>query len=524
MGEAVCPGPRARSMANSLAAWVPDDVVTFHLLLVLGGAAGYLLAWTRRADPPSRRLLAALLPLAALVAMAGMALQVLTAPYEEWNSARLAPSFALSLGHPIYPGKDEGPVLNTIYGPLAYLAYLPAVLARSPDEACMIGVTLAAVMFLTPWILFLLAPLREDPIGTLAAFLGLVLLTLSIYGLRYSAFLVHADAPLLCLGGVACWLLRRGNGSDHARAPLAACLAAASCLVKQTGLFLVPGLVIHVTREGGARSACRFLAHGLLATTALVLLSLARFDASGLGFNMITIPSSHAWGSNLPHVAGELALLLFPVLLVIFGGSRREGPGPDVVLLTVAGLSMMPAALLGRVKVGGDLNSFTVCLYYLLPAAALALLTCRASRWRDGVLVLLLLSGIVRHVGSIDLLLRSGERPPSGEAMAFAFLRRYPDRAYFPWSPLPALMADRRLGHFAHGVTDRALAGSAPKPEVFQRYLPEHLEWVAFDERFEGVRMDIMDYFQDFERVEPPPGLEGWTVFARPTPVSGPDR
>src|SRR5207253_1569440 len=53
----------------------------------------------------------------------------------DWNGSRLAPIFALVRGYRLYYPATEGPILDTLYGPVAVLAFLPATLFRTPTAA-----------------------------------------------------------------------------------------------------------------------------------------------------------------------------------------------------------------------------------------------------------------------------------------------------------------------------------------------------------------------------------------------------
>ena len=58
-------------------------------------------------------------------------MMLLTLDQVDWMSGRLAPTFALLRGHTLYYPADSGPIFNTIYPPMAYLVYLPAVWPRT---------------------------------------------------------------------------------------------------------------------------------------------------------------------------------------------------------------------------------------------------------------------------------------------------------------------------------------------------------------------------------------------------------
>src|SRR5207245_4082445 len=96
------------------------------------------------------RLVAATLPLGFLILTAAFVRCVLRASLFAWNAARLAPTFALAHGYRLYYGPNSGPVLDTIYGPVTALIYLPATLAHLPTDAVIIGSVVSSVLYFGP--------------------------------------------------------------------------------------------------------------------------------------------------------------------------------------------------------------------------------------------------------------------------------------------------------------------------------------------------------------------------------------
>src|SRR5258708_30347802 len=69
--------------------------------------------------------LAALAGLAATFTLMEVAALWLAQTGDPWNAARLAPAIALHHGFRLYYPLHEGPVLSTVVGPVAFLAYWP---------------------------------------------------------------------------------------------------------------------------------------------------------------------------------------------------------------------------------------------------------------------------------------------------------------------------------------------------------------------------------------------------------------
>ncbi|MCS6812779.1 MAG: hypothetical protein NZ772_04305 [Cyanobacteria bacterium] len=71
------------------------------------------------------------LPFVLLATIQSSLYQILITPHLYWSGARLAPMIALTNGYKIYQLVGQGPLLDTFYGPISYLVYLPATLTSS---------------------------------------------------------------------------------------------------------------------------------------------------------------------------------------------------------------------------------------------------------------------------------------------------------------------------------------------------------------------------------------------------------
>lgn len=152
------------------------------------------------------------------------------------------PLFALRYGYQPYYSPSEGPVLNMIYGPLAFLSYFPSLVAHAPVPAVLVGCLVASLYFFSPvcWLcLFGKASWRRrDFANGLLLFSVFGLATLSSKPLRYAAFNIHADAPALGFGALACGAA--GISRQEFVQFLACALRAFRCVFgfQQTELFL----------------------------------------------------------------------------------------------------------------------------------------------------------------------------------------------------------------------------------------------------------------------------------------------
>ncbi len=123
-----------------------------------------------------------------------------TAPGIPWNAARLAPSFALARGLPIYAVRDAGAHLGWFYGPVFPLWFLPVGFLENPTVALMLATAWNAVTMLAPvYALVRVALGGNGAAAWRATVLGAVLLLANPIT-QSSFFMLHVDA--VCVAGV----------------------------------------------------------------------------------------------------------------------------------------------------------------------------------------------------------------------------------------------------------------------------------------------------------------------------------
>lgn len=356
--------------------------------------------------------------------------EILNAPFSGggWNAARLAPTFALTRGYQLYYGADIGPFLNTIYGPITALAYLPATLAISPTGAVMIGSFISAAFFFIPILLLLVYENLHKSQKVLSlnrsqkllftiyafyAFIGFFLFSYGSSPLNYSAFNIHGDAIALGLGAAACgFLYCRERKDSLLPLLLSAIMVVLSIWAKQTALPLLIALPTYVLLADGRRCFKHYLLCICISGLIISALLLTIFNPQYTFFNMLTIPGNHPWRvpgtlsnpdtevidliATVREVPGDKTLALLvagkelikfcrvPVFIIFWGSLYQFLFLPSTsnkitgwlsynrwsMLLTVS-LFMIPTSLLGRVKFGGATNTFSFTLYFLAAAATL---------------------------------------------------------------------------------------------------------------------------------------------------------
>src|SRR5262249_18998342 len=178
---------------------------------------------------------------------------------------------------------------------------------------------------------------------------------------------------------------------------LSALLAVLSVWSKQVMGPIVFTLPLWLLWGSGFKVCGRYCLALVLTGLGVAGVFLLLFDARALFFNVVTIPGKHPWEGeypdNLLRVLREFLTAGWPLGIFLLAGvgftglDRRvapEGaPWParhrwSVFLL--AGLGVLPLCLLGRLKVGGDLNALSFALYLLLLAVCLLLREGMAGR------------------------------------------------------------------------------------------------------------------------------------------------
>jgi hypothetical protein len=449
-----------------------------------------------------------------------------------WNAVRLTPAFALARGFAMYHGPDEGPVIANVYGPLLAIVYLPCTLFERPSHALRAGALLSVSWTAIPIGLALLRTARRAGAGWAAASVGAVglyALALPWGPIRSTTFSIAADAPAVGLGMWACTALARGSGRESGRARLLAALAASLAVwTKQVMLPLLPALLAWTWWRSGRRSALRFAAVLAAVFLGVSVCFLAALDPAALWFSTVTVLASHPWIEALfwevelpagsPPWLGSAKVLAEALLLTLLqlapalagigvlvwlrrrpaairdAAGSTASAGREWTLWLTAGLFLIPASVLGRVKVGGDINAYGYSMYFCFAAAALCGLGAwptlaahlrgpgpgRAAR-RIACFALLGLALWRCHAGVTSW--RWGAAAPCPTEAAWAWAREEPGRIYDPSNPLVGLMAEGRLYHFDYSLYERRLAGHPLGEEHVRAFLPASMRYVVLEMR-----------------------------------------
>jgi hypothetical protein len=471
---------------------------------------------------------------------------------DPWNAARITPAIALHEGQKPYWPMNSGPVLSTVVGPVAFLAYWPVGLLPTTSPTTLIlagsGLNLLVLALLIRWLLRALRP--ELLTGCVVALLG-THLALHYPALRSSLFGIHADAPALLLAtfGLLALILQMGL-SARSRHLLAGVVVSLAIWAKQSIVPAAAGLLVVEAIRHGPRSALKLALAIILTGTALSLLLIEWLGFAELSDNMLKVPSRHPWskidpisgvidGSRLAEslldrlkmlAAGAVHLIrsYWPLVLATGGAVCLElsRPAADLRRRTwwafpVLALLLMPTAVAGRLKVGGDVNHESFFLFFLL--LALIAWVCETGlqtqlhKWL-ALAALLLFSGI--NLPQLRGLRGWGEAWKNQNEVVYEFLRKHPGEIYFPWNPLSSFLAERRLYHFDYGVFDRNLGQSEVTPEHLQQAIPSRQPLIA--STYAHHDYILRRYFPTYVPYPARADLPEWRIYGPPPASSSP--
>jgi hypothetical protein len=507
------------------------------LAIALTALSGGVLAWTWR---DAFRTWSALDRIGALVVVPGLLAfwssvvgAVAGAPALDWNGARLAPTIALVHGYALYYPATSGPMLSTVYGPLAPFAFLPAALFTTPTPAllCAAAINVAFVVVPLLWFGWHTRPAhRTSGLLAVVTWLGVCAALARTRAGDMWLTMIHPDAPALGLGLLACAALWTGDRAPTPRRlHAAAVLAALSCAMKQVVVPLPAALGLLVWATHGRHALLDYVRALALSGVVVAGSVFVLGGPAAALFNAVTIATHQPW--IRPGLAGLLAggrLLLqamaeslaILVVATLVGRRLTARPRQPTSLPLAAALALVPTGVLGALKMGGDQNSF-YSLYFAAAAAASLLAwsggALPARSWRRAFRVACYLYcaanvALAWRAGRYDAR-HTGSPFANANQEAYDYLRRHPGETYFPWHPLAALLAEGTLYHFDFAAFDRWLAGFPPTREHVLAHVPAGMREIASTRR-----PWLLGYFPEYSRESTRPDLPGWRVFSPPEP------
>ncbi len=302
-----------------------------------------------------------------------------------------------------------------------------------------------------------------------------------------------------------------------------------SIFSKQNEIFIVFAQVIYILIIWNMKTVLKYI--GLLIIICIIfsLLSVANFGLDNLIFSMFIIPGHHPWETDLKQLYQLFIPLYIPMFVVLWISfiscihAFREWKGlssflvkrPWLFLLSIS-IVMLSISVFGRMKIGGDVNTFH-SIYYLIATLALLLVetnisdTKNKASWNNRQLVFLCLATIIlcpwNKINFNSFWFKISKNQIEE---AYGFAVTHPGEVYFPWYPIVNVTVDKKLYHYSYGIYDRELAGYKIGKELFLANIPPKMKYIVFASPdgsfFEGIpsnkfyRSTILKYCPEFSK------------------------
>ena len=499
---------------------------------------------TRRLDRRSRRRAGyALLSISAVIVAVLAAILLACGYLEAWHvpyfEQRYAPTMAIAHGTPIYQIQITGPVFCSIYGPLSYLAFIPAALLPTVQGVFAAGSLTATLFLFAPIAFAILAYVRKGWLSKSAVVPILLVPVAAISALRslsYTASNVTADAPAICFVALAALLLFRHSQNPTWMASILGCFSLVIGIgCKQNMLFAGLVIVAGVFGTFTRRFAYTFLAT-LVAVSLLVLgfVAILYHGLAAIFYNDVFIPAHMPFlPANLFQGAYRwfessilLILLLTAIVLILFvaqtSSAWRALPRVSLVFFSMA-VVLAPLSIRIYAVGGGDINDFSHTVYFLLLGVVITAIEI-SSRLQDqerpsialrtilvtGSLAFFGLGLPTRYTADWKAIMR---HTPSA-FQAFTYTRNHPDQVYFPSNTIGVYMAERRFYHTDWGIMIRRQARQDITKKEFFQHIPATARYVAVPGDYgHGHDVAALDYAAPHLKAATVPGLESFAVF-----------
>ena len=482
--------------------------------------------------------------------LASVALTTVLNLNSPWTPVRLAPTFALVRGYPLYSLPDRPPWVMVGYGPLYPWMYLPCAVARGPVLAVTLGTILAHLYLLVPVALLLtlfaarlgVARGQALEMGVLPGLLAFGVLMFVVSSVDYVSRRVHVDAPTYGLLLLACFAALRAEPPAPVRAGwtwtlLAGALGALSVCCKMNALGSVGALGLYVWWSAGWRRTVGFalvaagvggIVYGWAAWQSGVPAIAHNFQVLGrfpwykwqaLEFNNSSLAECSRDAKEKILSAGFLgvqtlqtygAAFLATALIGVWLGRRvpavtvvepaaalPETPAPVpfasayrmIPCLLLVALLGAPAAIASVAKYGGAVNGWAFVSVPLTVASLLVVTALLEYANRTERLVAHGVLGMGALAAAMAAVAAVHQlRPQQGTAMqeAFETIRAHPGQCYFASDPLAHLLAGDRFRPNLDTVYSYAVAGLPVDGSAFRGVMPERLRYVVVARKMEG--------------------------------------
>jgi hypothetical protein len=455
-----------------------------------------------------------------------------------WTSIRLAPSFALARGYPLYSLPDQPPWVMVGYGPFYPLAYLPCIFAKDPVTAVSAATILAYAYILIPVGLlsqlfcrrFVISP-NGARVSWVPIFLFFGLLTSLVPSLTYITTSVHVDAPGLGLLLMGCYFVLRAEEASQRLSgrltALAGVFAGLSASCKFTLLGGLLALVLFVLWSFDWKRAAGLALSAVLTICMVYAWIIVRdgFPAVALNFqvlgrfpwakhyvwNATKTDPSFGWSlaADTSRLASEKILTLLSLIrdyvrdygilmLATLAASTRLParqaahnktlPASQLVwLFLFVALVGIPASIASVAKCGGGDNGRAIFTLPLTLAAIFALwATVRRANLSASLAACAALTGAILIVApNVPGKLKGVNFGRSVMEESYATVKAHPSECYFPYDPLAHLLAGDRFRPNMDVIYSYALGECPVNKVAFAASMPQGIKYVMIPSSME---------------------------------------
>jgi hypothetical protein len=358
----------------------------------------------------------------------------------------------------------------------------------------------------------------------------------SLRPLTYVASQITADAPAISLMSLSALVLYvRFDRPTFLTAALSSLLLILSIGCKQN--MVIAGLVLIIGTCWLFPRPFAWLYVGLLAAASVLVVAATALIYGGLTsiyYNDVIIP--RAWPIDRHLIPGGASILLeacAPIALTLIGmvlmariagidGHHSDRSRQFISIFFLLALVLAPVGLMTYCAWGGDANSFSHAVYFLLLGTVLAsfelLSSHRYSRFTANLrawfawasLALLATGTTVPYRHSIADLFR---RPPAA-VQAHEYCSRNAGTVYFPANSIAAYLADHTFYHTYWGVMIRAETHQPLSRVEVLRYIPSRAQYVAVPRVYDPAYEPLLTFLAPHRITTSITGLADFEVFA----------
>jgi hypothetical protein len=446
-----------------------------------------------------------------------------------WTSIRLAPTFALWKGYPLYSTTTQPPWVMVGYGPLYPLMYTPALFASTPGPAVAIATVLAHIFILLPLCLLI----RLASSGKNRPWLQAIMVTVLLYplfilipSLRYITTAVHVDAPALGLMLISAWFLLQCTVGERPGAQRAACLAGVSlglaiaCKANiAAAIFVFAGWCywFHGLRAMASLLVCAgTTVVGIYAFACIfndpqaILMNfrvLGNFPWAANIYKVVIAPEDKSWvlGQKMIGILREAGPVVLAVAIslrtAMRGMANRHLPATAAPVLAVffllLSLTMLLPAGASVAKLWGDINSWAL---FTLPLTLSAVFTLvHIARGVVSVshpyLMILCLPGILVglmearpwQVGQLV-----GGIPTTTLEESYRLVMQCKGTCYLPADPLAHMLAGDTFRPSLDVISSYKVGGYPVDQKAFAAALPKNLSHIYMPNKPVGNVNELM--------------------------------